>query len=159
MQLFLSGPRYFLWQPDGGRIYAEVGNFYRRLLDGVQLLPGVRSVALVSWLPMSSNTGRRERSFRLVGQIGDGATKTHAADFTTVSEDYFKTLQIPLLQGRPFNRTDSASAPWVAIVNRAFALRYWRNENPLGKQLLTDGGMGELLRQVVASWLTCVRMR
>ncbi len=117
MQLFLSGPRYFLWHPDGVRIYTEVGNFYRRLLEGVQLLPGVRSVALVSWLPMTYNTGRRERSFRIVGQTGDSATETHGGDFTAVSEDYFKTLQIPLLAGRPFKRTDSVNAPWVAIVN------------------------------------------
>ncbi len=149
MQLFLSGPRYFVWHADGVQIHAEVGNFYARLLDSVRSLPGVQSVALVSWLPQTYNTGRRERAFRIVGQSEQPNTERHVADFNAISADYFKTLRISLLEGRSLQRNDSANAPWVAVVNRAFVLRYSPNGNVIGKQILTDDGAGVRPREIV----------
>jgi putative ABC transport system permease protein len=143
MQIFLSGPRYFVWRPDGVRIQDEVGNFYSRLLERIRSLPGVQSVALVSLLPeMGYNTGSREHAFRITGRTEDGA-EWPVAGYNAISEDYFKTLQIPLLKGRHFRRDDSQAAPWVAIVNREFEQRYWPNESAI------DGGPGERPREVV----------
>ena len=148
MQLFLSGPRYFVWHPEGVQIQSEVGNFYTRLLENVRPLPGVQSVALVSWLPQSYNSGRRERVFQILGQPGESAAEKHVADFNAVSDDYFKTLRIPLLKGRPLQRNDTAHASWVAIVNQSFALRYSKEESPMGKRILTDGA-GVRPREIV----------
>jgi len=150
MQMFLAGPKYFESSPEGVRIQEEVGNFYSRLLERTSALPGVESVGLVSWLPeMGYNTGRRERTFSIIGRREDNHSDRVAAAFNAVSADYFRTLQIPLLKGRYFEPTDDQTAPWVAIVNEAFAQRYWPGEDPIGKQLLTDGGSGERPRQVV----------
>lgn len=150
MQMFLAGPKYFEFSPSGVRIHEEVGNFYRRLLERTSLLPGVESAGLVSWLPeMGYNTGRRERTFTIIGHHEENGSGRLAAAFNAVSAGYFKTLQIPVLKGRSLELSDDQAAPWVAIVNVAFAQRYWPGENPIGRQLLTDGGAGERPRQVI----------
>ncbi len=53
-----------------------------------------------------------------------------------VSTGYFRTLRIPLRQGRAFTEGDRADAPLVAIVNETLVRRYWPRQNPLGKHLL-----------------------
>ncbi|MFZ0590468.1 MAG: ABC transporter permease, partial [Bryobacteraceae bacterium] len=150
MQVFLAGPRYFLWRPDGVRIHDEVASFYGRLLERIETLPAVQSAAIVSWLPeMGYNTGRRDRTFRIIGKTEDASARAHVADFNAISEDYFRTLQIPLLAGRPFERTDTGTARWVAIVNRTFAERYLPGENAIGKQILTGEDSSERPREIV----------
>lgn len=145
-QMFLSGPRYLQIESAEVKIGEEVERFYSRLLERTQALPGVQFAAVVSWLPqMGYNTGRRERAFRIVGQEGQDRN----ADFNGVSSRYFEALHIPLLKGRYFSDKDNASAPWAAIVNQAFAQRYWPNQDPIGRELLTDGGVRERPRVVV----------
>jgi putative ABC transport system permease protein len=56
-------------------------------------------------------------------------------DKCVASADYFSTLRIPLVQGRFFREQDAADAPHVAIINQAFARRYFPNENPIGKRV------------------------
>ena len=150
MQLFLAGPRYFEFRPEGVRIQSEVGRFYTRLLERASVLPGVQFAGVVSWLPeMGYNTGRRERSFATVGERKEESTNDLVAAFNAVSTDYFQTLQIPVLKGRYFETHDDERAPWVAIVNEAFAQRYWPGENPIGKKLRLLGDSTEQPRQIV----------
>lgn len=150
MQMFLSGPKYFEFRPEGVSIREGVGDFYRRLLERTSALPGVQSVGLVSWLPeMGYNTGRRDRGFRIHGQQDGTGPEQRSASFNAVSAGYFNTLQIPLLRGRAFDPHDIESEPWVAIVNEAFVHRYFRDADPIGKELLTDGGPNERARQIV----------
>jgi putative ABC transport system permease protein len=150
MQMFLAGPHYFEFGPEGVRIHEEVEDFYSRLLERTSALPGVESAGLVSWLPeMGYNTGRRERAFSIIGRHENYASDRPTAAFNMVSADYFKTLQIPLLKGRDFDSDDDQKSPWVAIVNEAFAERYWPGEDPVGKRLLTEGGSEERPRQIV----------
>lgn len=150
MQIFLSGPKYFEFSPEGVHIRDAVGDFYHRLLERTSALPGVESAGLVSWLPeMGYNTGRRERAFRIPGlHDGDGSGQV-VASLNAVSPGYFNTLEIPLLRGRTFDSRDNLSTPWVAIVNEAFAHRYLHGTDPIGKQLLIDEGSNERARQVV----------
>jgi putative ABC transport system permease protein len=148
MQMFLSGPKYFEFRPEGVSIRAGVGDFYSRLLERTGALPGVQSTGLVSWLPeMGYNTGRRDRSFRIGGQ-NIPRSELPVASFNAVSAGYFNTLQIPLLRGRGFDSRDTVNETWVAIVNQAFVVRYMHGENPLGKQMTTDG-LNERGRQII----------
>jgi putative ABC transport system permease protein len=55
--------------------------------------------------------------------------------YRAVGDGYFRTLQIPILQGRAFDTGDTADSPFVAIVSRSLANKYWPNENPIGKRL------------------------
>jgi predicted permease len=60
--------------------------------------------------------------------------------YVVASAGAFEALDIPLLQGRHFDRTDTPDRPHVAIVNEAFAREYWPGERPVGRSV-TGGGM------------------
>jgi putative ABC transport system permease protein len=109
--------------------------FAGNILRNLQALPGVRAASVVSRLPL--NRGYSSRSFAIEGR---SYSPEHDAEFdsvaySTASPDYFASLGIPLLEGRSFSEADTASAPPVAIVNRAMAAQYWPNQNPLGQRL------------------------
>src|SRR5439155_3091925 len=57
------------------------------------------------------------------------------ADYTVVTPEYFRALQIPLLKGRQFTDRDGKDAPGVIIINDALARRYWPDEEPLGQRI------------------------
>src|SRR5439155_22017875 len=56
-----------------------------------------------------------------------------------VSTDYFQTMQIPVLAGRPFGPADNAAAPRAGIISRQMAQHYWTGEDPIGKRLKLAG--------------------
>lgn len=149
MQVFLTGRQYTQNVADGTLIKPAVASFYRELLARVAAAPGVQSAGLVSWLPEGGyNTGRRDRTFRVVGETLEKAGEQRAS-FNIVGSGYFQTLQIPLLAGRYLDPGDDENTNWVAVVNSAFARRYWPGQNPIGKQIVTDGGVDEKPREVV----------
>jgi predicted permease len=110
--------------------------FYDQLQEVVQALPGVRSVGLSS---DSLLGGRRAATaFSLPGQ-GDVGRHSPMADHLDVNEDFFRTMDIPLLRGRAFVRSDSASESRVAVVNKIFAETFFGEEDPLGQPLRMSG--------------------
>ncbi|MGC1295421.1 MAG: FtsX-like permease family protein, partial [Alloacidobacterium sp.] len=134
---------------NGVTIYQATEDFYTRLLDHINTLPGVDSAAVVSWLPMEYSTGRRERMFQISGHAQSDPSHKPVSDFNTITPGYFDTLRIPLVEGRTFTPGDNGTTPWVAIVNQAFARRYLMKENPIGRILITDGGVGERPREII----------
>src|SRR6185369_10732436 len=83
---------------------ASQAHFYERLLDAARALPGVKSAGLVNNMPFSGNNG--SGSYLVEGRDAK-ATTPHAYQ-QMVDEDFFKTMQIPVLRGRTFNSGDSA---------------------------------------------------
>ena len=63
-------------------------------------------------------------------------------NWNIVGTEYFQTLRIPIVQGRSFAEADRPGAPLVAIVNQAFARRYWPGQDPLGKRVRLSGPEG-----------------
>ena len=111
--------------------------FYQQLLERVSALPGVRSAALVNHPPFSGRRGIN--AFKLEGRPDPtGIEDTPLADFRVVSPGYFEMMGIPVFRGRAFDSSDTKDAAQTAIVNLAFADRYWPNENPIGRRL-SDG--------------------
>jgi putative ABC transport system permease protein len=55
--------------------------------------------------------------------------------FNVAQPDYFQTMGIPLIEGRPFQATDTAQTPPVIVINQSMARRWWPNESPLGKRI------------------------
>jgi putative ABC transport system permease protein len=104
--------------------------FYHQLLNTIGATPGVDSVTLSSTLPFTMHS---TNSF--VGIEGRQPTSSHVS---VVADGFFKTLNIPILRGRDFERTDTDSSRKVVIVNETMARAYWPNENPLGKLLQMD---------------------
>jgi len=65
-----------------------------------------------------------------------------------VGAGYFRTVGIPILQGREFLESDKTDSPRVAIVNERFAERYWPNQNPIGKRFRLGGPAGDWVEVV-----------
>jgi len=78
--------------------------------------------------------------FMIEGQTPVPGQVHPISDFRVVSEGYFETLHIPVLQGRAFTRADRPGTPPVAVVNRAAARHYWGGQDPLGKRFSADAG-------------------
>ncbi len=109
--------------------------FYQRLKENLETLPGVQMAALAvvavmegdewdQWVTIDSYSPK-------TGELPD-------PHMNFVSTDYFKTMEITLLAGRDFRRTDTVSSPKVCIVNEAFAKKYFGGINAVGHKI----GMG-----------------
>ena len=101
--------------------------FYRDLLERLQPIPGIRAVAIVNNLPLSSvNTSIALRA-------PDGADVLNST--RTVSPQYFAAMGIPLLAGRNFSDEDRTGAPAVAIINQSLARQLFPGRDPIGQNL------------------------
>ncbi len=108
-------------------------NFFIELERRVSRLPGVTQFGLTTILPMSGVNS--DCSFGIEGRVNDDAHPSPDEEDRIVSPNYFRALEIPLLQGRFFTAADKLDAPPVVIINQALAQRYWPNESPIGKRL------------------------
>ncbi|HXA09486.1 MAG TPA: ABC transporter permease [Chthoniobacterales bacterium] len=107
--------------------------FFAELERRVATLPGVSQVGLTTILPMSGINS--DCSFGIEGRMSDDAHPGPDEEDRIVSPNYFRALEIPLVQGRFFTAADKLDAPPVVIINRALAERYWPNESALGKRI------------------------
>jgi putative ABC transport system permease protein len=108
-------------------------DFYRRMVEQVQGLPGVGSAAVVSHLPLIG-------FWRFVyicpeGTACQGVGKDPLAAWRQVSPDFFNTMRIPLLHGRAFDERDRADSPLVVVINKTIADRYFPGLNPIGRHI------------------------
>jgi len=104
---------------------------FRQQFEGrVRALPGVESVATATSVP----TLIRQRS----GVTLEGTLSGKAQPFvlsTVVSDDYFRTLGIPLRQGRAFDAQERVDSPRTAVISESMARRFWPNGNAVGSRL------------------------
>jgi putative ABC transport system permease protein len=118
--------------PDVKYPTAKQAQFYQELAGRIQSLPGVRSASSV--IPLPLNGDRFGISFEIDGRpVPKG--EEPSADFFAIGNDYFKTMEIPVVKGRTFTDRDGAKAPGVIIINQAFAQKYFPNEDPIGKRI------------------------
>jgi putative ABC transport system permease protein len=116
----------------------EVLAFQRRLLERVQALPGVRSAALTSELPMS-NVVNLSGDITVEGRVLGPNESSPSTGWRMVSPDYFRTMEIPLAQGRIFSAADDEHASGAVILDADLARRLWPGESALGKRLKLNG--------------------
>jgi predicted permease len=109
----------------------QINNFYNQLIERIQNLPGVRSAAIAYDHPLQANW---VDGFAIEGKPVSDTTDL-SANFNPVSYDYFRTLGTSVLRGRQFTAQDDPDHPGVAIVNEAFARRYFPNEEVIGQRL------------------------
>jgi len=110
--------------------------FYEQLRDRVKARPGVRDASIAANIPMGYDTGA-ENIFP-EGQAAVNKAQTELVFANYVQPEYFRTMGIPVIQGREFSKLDSAAAPRVAIVNEAFARKIFPGQDPLGKTFQTE---------------------
>jgi predicted permease len=114
--------------------------FYADVLDRLRAVPGVSAAAGVAYVGMGLEP-RTPRDYSIEGRPQERAGERPQAEFHAVTEDYFKTLEIPLLAGRDFARSDTRDTPQVVIINEIMARSAFPGESPIGKRLRTGTGL------------------
>jgi predicted permease len=109
----------------------QTEQFYKKLIERVREVPGVKSATLSSSIPMNNWGGETVIPEGHQFPRGQESATVWAS---TVDENYFQTLGISLIQGRAFQSADRADSPRVAIVNELFA-RHYLGQNPIGKRI------------------------
>jgi putative ABC transport system permease protein len=113
-----------------------VVDFYGRLLESLEAVPGVEAAALASQFP--GDLGPMPSGpVSLRGRTSTTDVALPVADYQTIGSGYFRALRIPLVRGRGFDERDGSDATPVAIVSESMAERLWPGEDPLGQQLKT----------------------
>lgn len=112
---------------------AKQDAFFDEVLRRAKALPGVTSVGAINQAPLTwpatvSAVVLKDRPAPAKGQEPE-------ANIRIVYSDYFETMQIPLLQGRLFTATDTATSPPVVLINRKMADQYWPGGKALGQRL------------------------
>ena len=108
--------------------------FRERLLERLRTLPGVLSVAIANKPPALDP---RRDGFAIEGMPEDSVQKMVV--YASVSDDYFRTLKIPLRRGRTFDASDVENGPPVAVIGEGLARRYWPGDDPLGARIRLGG--------------------
>jgi predicted permease len=107
---------------------------YDRLREQLSQIPGVISVSLSSYVPMSGNNWND----RVFVEGAGPAPQPGAVSWNRVSATYFETIGTRLLKGRSINEHDRTSSQRIAVVNQTFVELYFKNQNPIGRRF----GMG-----------------
>jgi putative ABC transport system permease protein len=107
-------------------------NFYQQVLDRVEHLPGVVLAGYSTSVPLSWKGGTS--GFYPEGVKEPIPGLAYDANHRQVSADYLKTMNIPLRQGRYFDKSDNEQSLPVAIINETMARQYWPGENALGRR-------------------------
>jgi putative ABC transport system permease protein len=119
------------------RIETATPRLFRPLLQDLRTLPGVRSAAVISMLPIQD--AYTNASFRVVGRPELPLDQQPLAEIRSVSPKFFETLEIPLRRGRDFTERDGENGPRVVIINDTVARRHFPNQDPVGQRVLING--------------------
>jgi putative ABC transport system permease protein len=136
--ILLGGPRYFSKTPhDTNLVTPQAESFYDQLLERVRVLPGVTRTGIISRLPM-------DVWMHYVSLSDRPAPKENRvmADISEVDAQALDTLGVQVLSGRGIESRDVAGAPWVAVINKAFADRHFPGKNPVGRVIRVSIGWG-----------------
>ncbi len=132
LQTSLAGTRYTTTQ--------GVASLVRTLTQRIDALPGVQASAMAISLPPDSSV---DLPFRIEGRALEGNALYHGDEqWRSISPAYFRALTIPVMRGRAFEDRDQASSAPVAIVNVAFAKKYWPGADPIGQRITIAKGLG-----------------
>ena len=120
--------------------------FFETAAERLRALPGVTHVAITERVPFSPNIQYSQ-------VVVDGRPQATppagvSLDVARVSDEYFDALDIPIVQGRAFDRRDTPESPRVIVVSEALARRYFPGESPIGQRLRLRDQSGPALEIV-----------
>jgi putative ABC transport system permease protein len=120
------------------RTTGDISRFYYQLTTRLASLPGVQAVGGTSKLPLVDDGGSHNGMWVEDQPIGkDQIPSIHST--ASVTQDYFKAMNIPIVEGRTFRDDGSDRAPHEMIVGRALARHFWPNGSAIGKRIKTGG--------------------
>jgi predicted permease len=120
---------------------ARLDTFWRETLDRVGRVRGVQSASLARLVPLAPG-GQRQRL------INPASGEAIEIDTNAIAPAYFRTLAIPLLEGRDFSERDGQGSTRVMIVNERMARMFWPGQDPVGKRIRlgrTNGPVCEVI--------------
>jgi putative ABC transport system permease protein len=115
----------------------RIDQFMAQVLTNIRAIPGLRSAALLNAVPLSGNWGMT--SYLPAGVPEPASGILPKTQINTVSDGFFRTMEIPLLQGRDFAPTDRAESEPVTIVNQELARLAWPNQSAIGQRIKIVG--------------------
>jgi putative ABC transport system permease protein len=113
--------------------------FYSELIQRVEGLSGVASVAAINHLPLGGSNS--STSFLVEGLPDPPPGQEFSGRYRVCTPNYFQTMGIAVLKGRAFTEQDKAGSPLVIIVNETLARKYWPNTDPIGKRMRYPGAL------------------
>jgi putative ABC transport system permease protein len=111
----------------------SVSAFLDRLHEQLDAIPGVQASASSVGLPFQTQLWRKQ--ITVEGQPAATLPEVPVVDLSIVTPGWLETLGIPLVRGRPLRGSDTPNAPFVALVNEAFARAHFSGQNALGQRL------------------------
>jgi len=114
----------------------QLDQLYRRILDRLQRIPGAKAVTAATYAPMSGDSWNE--GIFVQGKPAPHAQDDYGATWTRVTPGFFDALDNRMVTGRPITEQDTANSPRVAVVNEAFARKFFKGENPIGKHFGID---------------------
>ena len=126
--------------------------FFRQFEDRLHGIAAIEASAITTHVPLEGRIRRRLTMDGRGAQTGDGIALVGTL---MVGDDYFETLDVQLLRGRPFTRIDGQPGQEAAIVNRRFTEMYFADDDPVGRRIrldLHDQSSGA----VATPWVTIV---
>ena len=120
---------------------------YHDLLGRIRALPSVQSAALSGSTPLGDVT---DNDYLKISdyQVPPGQALP-LVGYDVVSAGYFGMMRIPTVRGHSFTEADTRNSPYVAVVNEAFAHRYWPNQSPIGKHFAKVSGATNPVYEVI----------
>jgi predicted permease len=115
----------------------QLSPLYRRIHDAIASIPGVSSVALCLYSPQNGNGWGA--AVWVDGRPVPGPKDDNFAAWDRVTAGYFDVIGSPIVQGRGISERDTAASRQVAVVNEAFARKFFKNEDPIGKHFGNSG--------------------
>ena len=109
---------------------------YQRIRERLSQIAGVASVSYSLYSPMSGSNWSADVT--LDGQPPPSVDGQHLVSWNRVGPQYFETIGTPIVRGRTILESDTATTRHVAVINQAFARRFFPNENPLGRHFGPD---------------------
>jgi predicted permease len=116
----------------------QLSSLYGRLRDSIARIPGVSSVALCQYSPLSG--GGWGSGVWVDGHPPPGPMDDNSSSWDRVTAGYFEVIGTPIIQGRGLSEQDTATSRSVAVINEAFARKFFRKENPIGKHFGREAG-------------------
>lgn len=107
--------------------------FFDRALEQISTVPGVVSVGATTTLPLAG--GGSTQPFTVEGRPASAVAEQPMALMRYINSDYFRTIGIPLRQGRFFTEQDREVGVPVIIISEAMARQFWPGESPIGRRL------------------------
>ncbi|HEX3419880.1 MAG TPA: ABC transporter permease [Candidatus Udaeobacter sp.] len=119
----------------------KITRFCEQLIERIKTLPGVTTAAFCTNAPFTPNEW--DSSFHITGTPADPPGQEPVSEMSIVSPDYFRVLEMSMLQGRAFNAQDLAGHQLVMIIDERAAQRFFPGQDPVGKQIDDPVTVGE----------------